>query len=69
MQTLIKTIDSFFFNFSSVDLRQLNDKLVEVSTSKMTLKMKLDELEVAEVNIKVSPSVITVSSSALAVGF
>lgn len=35
----------------------------------MTLKMKLDELEVAEVNIKVSPSVITVSSSALAVGF
>lgn len=36
------------------DLRQLNDKLVEVNTSKMTLQMKLDELEAAEVNIKVS---------------
>uniref|UniRef100_A0A3B4WVR4 Nucleoprotein TPR n=1 Tax=Seriola lalandi dorsalis TaxID=1841481 RepID=A0A3B4WVR4_SERLL len=34
------------------DLRQLNDKLVEVSTSKMALQMKLDELEAAEVNIK-----------------
>ncbi|KAK2835272.1 hypothetical protein Q5P01_015756 [Channa striata] len=34
------------------DLRQLNDKLVEVNTSKMTLQMKLDELETAEVNIK-----------------
>lgn len=36
------------------DLRQLNDKLVEVNTSKITLQMKLDELEAAEVNIKVS---------------
>lgn len=36
------------------DFRQLNDKLVEVNTSKMTLQMKLDELESAEVNIKVS---------------
>lgn len=35
-------------------MRQLNDKLVEVSTSKMALQMKLDELEAAEVNIKVS---------------
>uniref|UniRef100_A0A4W6CZ31 Nucleoprotein TPR n=1 Tax=Lates calcarifer TaxID=8187 RepID=A0A4W6CZ31_LATCA len=34
------------------DLRQLNDKLVEVNTSKMALQMKLDELEAAEVNIK-----------------
>ncbi|XP_073332278.1 translocated promoter region b, nuclear basket protein isoform X2 [Pagrus major] len=34
------------------DLRQHNDKLVEVSTSKMALQMKLDELEAAEVNIK-----------------
>ncbi|KAM9848441.1 translocated promoter region b, nuclear basket protein [Aulostomus maculatus] len=34
------------------DMRQLNDKLVEVSTSKMALQMKLDELEAAEVNIK-----------------
>lgn len=40
------------------DLRQLNDKLVEVSTSKMALQMKLDELEAAEVNIKVSYTVI-----------
>ena len=36
------------------DLRQLNDKLVEVNSSKMALQMKLDELEAAEVNIKVS---------------
>lgn len=35
-------------------MRQLNDKLVEVNTSKMTLQMKLDELEAAEINIKVS---------------
>uniref|UniRef100_A0A669EWG1 Nucleoprotein TPR n=1 Tax=Oreochromis niloticus TaxID=8128 RepID=A0A669EWG1_ORENI len=34
------------------DLRQLNDKLVEVNSSKMTLQMKLDDLEAAEVNIK-----------------
>ncbi|KAM7409722.1 hypothetical protein PAMA_001286 [Pampus argenteus] len=34
------------------DLRQLNDKLVEVSTSKLSMQMKLDELEAAEVNIK-----------------
>uniref|UniRef100_A0A8C9ZZD2 Nucleoprotein TPR n=1 Tax=Sander lucioperca TaxID=283035 RepID=A0A8C9ZZD2_SANLU len=37
----------FFYDF-----RQLNDKLVEVNTSKMALQMKLDELESAEVNIK-----------------
>ncbi|KAG7279423.1 hypothetical protein CRUP_024242 [Coryphaenoides rupestris] len=34
------------------DVRQLNDKLVETSASKMGLKIKLDELEAAEVNIK-----------------
>ncbi|XP_068445751.1 translocated promoter region b, nuclear basket protein [Clinocottus analis] len=34
------------------DFRQLNDKMVEVNTSKMALQMKLDELESAEVNIK-----------------
>ncbi|KAJ0065485.1 hypothetical protein NL108_012443 [Boleophthalmus pectinirostris] len=34
------------------DLRQLNDKLVEAGTSRITLQMKLDELEAAEVNIK-----------------
>ncbi|XP_068174893.1 translocated promoter region b, nuclear basket protein isoform X2 [Antennarius striatus] len=34
------------------DLRQLNDKLVEVSSSKMALQLKVDELEAAEVNIK-----------------
>uniref|UniRef100_A0A7N8XMJ0 Nucleoprotein TPR n=1 Tax=Mastacembelus armatus TaxID=205130 RepID=A0A7N8XMJ0_9TELE len=34
------------------DLRQLNDKLVEVNTAKMALQMKCDELEAAEVNIK-----------------
>lgn len=36
------------------DLRQLNDKLAEVNASKMALQMKQDELETAEVNIKVS---------------
>lgn len=36
------------------DLKQLNDKLVEVSTSKLALQMKVDELEAVEVNIKVS---------------
>lgn len=36
------------------DLRQLNDKLVEVNTAKMALQMKFDEVEAAEVNIKVS---------------
>lgn len=40
------------------DFRQLNDKLVEVNTSKMALQMKLDELEAVEVNIKVSYIVI-----------
>ncbi|KAK5623407.1 hypothetical protein CRENBAI_014854 [Crenichthys baileyi] len=34
------------------DLRQLNEKSVEVNTSKMALQMKLDEHEAAEVNIK-----------------
>lgn len=36
------------------DFRQLNDKLVEVNSSKMALQMKLDQLEAAEVNIKVN---------------
>lgn len=36
------------------DLKQLNDKLVEVSTSKLALQMKVDELEAVQVNIKVS---------------
>lgn len=36
------------------DLKQLNDKLVEVSSSKLALQMKVDELEAVQVNIKVS---------------
>lgn len=36
------------------DLKQLNDKLVEGSTSKLALQMKVDELEAVQVNIKVS---------------
>lgn len=36
------------------DLKQLNDKLVEVSASKLALQMKVDELEGVQVNIKVS---------------
>lgn len=46
----------------SDDLKQLNDKLVEVNTSKMSLQMKLDELETAEINIKVSKTHITSES-------
>ncbi|XP_077439569.1 translocated promoter region b, nuclear basket protein isoform X2 [Vanacampus margaritifer] len=34
------------------DLRQLNDKLVEVSASKMSQQLRLEELEAAEINIK-----------------
>uniref|UniRef100_A0A3B5LLP3 Nucleoprotein TPR n=1 Tax=Xiphophorus couchianus TaxID=32473 RepID=A0A3B5LLP3_9TELE len=34
------------------DLRQLNDKVMEVNTSKMAMQVKLDEHEAAEVNIK-----------------
>lgn len=41
------------FCLSTEDLRQHNDKLVELNSSKMALQMKLDELEAAEVNIKV----------------
>jgi len=44
----------FLLFASKDDLRQLNDKLVEASASKMALQIKLDELEAAEVNIKVS---------------
>lgn len=36
------------------DLKHLNDKLVEVSTSKLALQVKLDELEAVQVNVKVS---------------
>lgn len=36
------------------DLKQLNDKLVEVSTSKLALQVKVDELESFQVNVKVS---------------
>uniref|UniRef100_A0A8D3BGU6 Nucleoprotein TPR n=1 Tax=Scophthalmus maximus TaxID=52904 RepID=A0A8D3BGU6_SCOMX len=51
---LVRTLDRRSLEVEHVndDLRQLNDKLVEVSTSKMALQMKLDELEAAEVNIK-----------------
>lgn len=36
------------------DLKQLNDKLVEVSASKLALQVKVDELESVQVNVKVS---------------
>lgn len=41
------------------DLKQLNDKLVEVSSSKLALQMKVDELEAVQVNIKVSDIVFS----------
>ncbi|XP_035032393.2 translocated promoter region b, nuclear basket protein isoform X4 [Hippoglossus stenolepis] len=51
---LVRTLERRSLEVEHVndDLRQLNDKLVEVNTSKMALQMKLDELEAAEVNIK-----------------
>ncbi|XP_060934177.1 translocated promoter region b, nuclear basket protein [Limanda limanda] len=51
---LVRTLERRSLEVEHVndDLRQLNDKLVEVNTSKMSLQMKLDELEAAEVNIK-----------------
>ncbi|XP_029003449.1 translocated promoter region b, nuclear basket protein isoform X2 [Betta splendens] len=51
---LVQTLDrrSLEVEHLNDDVRQLNDKLVEVNTSKMTLQMKLDELEAAEINIK-----------------
>lgn len=53
----ILTSQSWNLFFSPEDTSKLNDKLVEVSASKMGLQMKLDELEAAEVNIKVSHKV------------
>uniref|UniRef100_A0A665W6N8 Nucleoprotein TPR n=1 Tax=Echeneis naucrates TaxID=173247 RepID=A0A665W6N8_ECHNA len=47
-----RSLEVEHLNGTEYDLRQLHDKLVEVNTSKMTLQMKLDELEAAEVNIK-----------------
>ncbi|XP_056131900.1 translocated promoter region b, nuclear basket protein [Lampris incognitus] len=51
---LVRTLDrrSLEVENSNGDLRLLNDKLIEVSASKMGLQIKLDELEAAEVNIK-----------------
>ncbi|XP_058493933.1 translocated promoter region b, nuclear basket protein isoform X1 [Solea solea] len=51
---LVRTLERRSLEVEHVndDLRQLNDKLVEGNSSKMTLQMKLDELEAAEVNIK-----------------
>ncbi|XP_014872470.1 nucleoprotein TPR-like, partial [Poecilia latipinna] len=51
---LVRTLEKRSLEVENLndDLRQLNDKLTEVNTSKLTLQMKLDELEAAEVNIK-----------------
>uniref|UniRef100_A0A3P9CSH3 Nucleoprotein TPR n=1 Tax=Maylandia zebra TaxID=106582 RepID=A0A3P9CSH3_9CICH len=50
---LVRTLERRSLEVENLnDLRQLNDKLVEVNSSKMTLQMKLDDLEAAEVNIK-----------------
>lgn len=38
---------------SPEDVKRLSNKLVEVSTTKLELQMKLDELETSEVSIKV----------------
>lgn len=53
--TIVCCINSFA---QPDDLKQLNDKCVEVNTSKLALQLKLDELEAAEVNIKVSYAIV-----------
>ncbi|CAL1594449.1 unnamed protein product [Knipowitschia caucasica] len=51
---LIRTLErrSLEVEHLNEDLRQLNEKLVQAGTSKITLQMKLDELETAQVNIR-----------------
>uniref|UniRef100_A0A672JJM0 Nucleoprotein TPR n=1 Tax=Salarias fasciatus TaxID=181472 RepID=A0A672JJM0_SALFA len=51
---LVRTLDRRSSEIENLndDVRKLSDKLMEVSTSKMALQVKLNELEAAEVNIK-----------------
>lgn len=37
------------------DLKRTSDKLLETNTAKMELQLKLDEIQSAEVSVKVSP--------------
>ncbi len=43
----------YLFYFNLEDLKRLNDRLVEVSSEKMQLQLKLDKSEATEVSIKV----------------
>ncbi|XP_061681069.1 translocated promoter region b, nuclear basket protein isoform X3 [Syngnathoides biaculeatus] len=51
---LVRTLErrSLELEHLNDDLRQLNDKLVEVSATKMSQQLRLDELEAAEVDLK-----------------
>ncbi|KAJ3600175.1 hypothetical protein NHX12_034125 [Muraenolepis orangiensis] len=51
---LVRTLErrSVVVEHINDDVRKLNDKLVEASSSKIGMQLKLEELEVAEVNIK-----------------
>uniref|UniRef100_A0A3P8XCR0 Nucleoprotein TPR n=1 Tax=Esox lucius TaxID=8010 RepID=A0A3P8XCR0_ESOLU len=51
---LVRTLEkrSQEVEYLSEDVQRLNDKVAEVSASKMELQLKLDELESSEVNIK-----------------
>ncbi len=44
----------YLFYFNLEDLKRLNDRLVEVSSEKMQLQLKLDKSEATEVSIKVT---------------
>ena len=50
---------------SPEDVKRLSNKLVEVSTSKLELQMKLDELESSEVSIKVMIKLISFRGTAV----
>ncbi|XP_046905447.1 translocated promoter region b, nuclear basket protein isoform X1 [Hypomesus transpacificus] len=51
---LVRTLErrSQDIEYLSEDLRRVNDKLVETNASKMGLQVKLDDLEISEINIK-----------------
>ncbi|XP_057697331.1 translocated promoter region b, nuclear basket protein isoform X1 [Corythoichthys intestinalis] len=51
---LVRTLErrSLELQHLNDDLRQMSDKLVEISASKISQQLRLDELEAAEVNIK-----------------
>lgn len=64
MSNILDLANLFIFSVTLLDdLRQVNDKLVEAGTSKIALQMKLDELEAAELSIKVRPFLFKIKSN------